>query len=277
MTGVLGIVMAVMLMSPPPAVAVIQPGEAAPPFSLVPHGGGAAVSLDPATSATWLLLFVKPDDKFLEAAVGSLNDLFARYPDMKTRSRQALLVSRFDDEKELAAVIKAAGTGWPLLLDRDNSLYHGYKIIATPTIVIVGPDGCVAAVHPGYDTGMEQHVRLTLGKMLGVELPAYAMGKPEKPNMSLQMGRRMMARGLWDKARDYFTQAAKEGPLDEMARLELAEIHLELHEFDVFRQMLAEIPAGTPELVEKKSQLLQRAQVLQQQVESIPVPPKVMR
>lgn len=277
MAGVFAVLLVALLLSPPPAVAVIQPGEAAPPILLTPYGGGETFVLDKSASATCLLLFVKPDDKYFESAIGTLNDLFVHHPAMKPRLRRAVVVSRFEDDKALAGMAKTIAGEWPLLPDRDDSLYHSYKIIATPTVVIVGPDGLVAAVHPGYDTGLQQHVRVALSELLDVPLPAFAIKEPEKPNMALQMGRRMMARGLWDKASDYFAQAAEAGPLDGLARMELAEIHLELLEFDVFRQMLSEIPAETPALVVKKSQLLQRAQVLQEQSESTPVPPKVIR
>ncbi|GAB4321341.1 MAG: hypothetical protein Kow0059_16020 [Candidatus Sumerlaeia bacterium] len=281
----LWLIQAVMLWNAPAAEAVIQPGARAPEFSLPIYGRDSAERFSVGADAptTCLLVFVKPGDKHLPAAIAVLNDVLTRYPQLDQRLRRAVILSRFDSDEEISAVaggLKAgteAALDWPLVLDRDDRLYHGYRIIATPTVVIVGADGRVADVHPGYDTGLENHVRVALGRMLGVEMPAFATATPRKPDMNLQMGRRMAARGLWDKALGYYRKAAAAGPLPPEAQLELAAVHLELLQFDEFDQMIGALILEDPVLIRRKNQLLERAELLRAQQAATPAPPRVTR
>ena len=52
-----------------------------------------------------------------------------------------------------------------------------------------------------------------LAKARGITLPEAVTGTPDKPNMTLQVGRRMAARGLWEDALKYYTEAARKIPL----------------------------------------------------------------
>ena len=115
-----------------------------------------------------------------------------------------------------------------MLFDEDDVAYRGFKMIATPTIILTNAQQVVRAVHAGYDPGMPQDVRRALAEVLGVELPEAASKKAERPNMALQLGRRMAERGLWDRALKYYRKAAEEEALPQAAQIELAEIHLEI-------------------------------------------------
>lgn len=257
------------------AQAVIQPGEPAPLFSKKTLSG-AAFNLDRKTSDTVLLIFVKPGDKFTSTALRSLERALDTFPPLVRGMRIAIVISRLDEAEQARALQKQAAPRWPLLADVDDALYHSYRIVATPTIVIVGADRTVAAVHAGYDAGLADGVRTALAKARGMKLPAAMTGPPPKPNMALQMGRRMAARGLWDDALKYYGEAAKQGPLPAVAQLELAEIQVELANADAALTLLEGLPADMKQ-EERAKKIMTRAQEIKAGRTSKPKPPVIQR
>jgi hypothetical protein len=261
------------------AQAVIQPGEPAPPFTLQDLEGRTQC-LDRQTSDVVLLLFVKPDDEHSSAALVDLMRMFERNPTLEAGLRRLMIVSRIGGrEIESSPTLKffsSFTSRWPVLLDRDDRLYRAYKIIATPTIVIVGPDRRAAAVHPGYDPGLIQDVRLELARVLGRELPVAATATPPPPNMHLQLGRRLAERGLWERALSYYRKAAEAGPLPDQARLEIARIYLKLERYEEAISAAGEIGPDSP-LAEEAAAVADRARQAQKEEQPPPEPPRVVR
>ncbi|MFH0794314.1 MAG: tetratricopeptide repeat protein, partial [bacterium] len=97
-----------------------------------------------------------------------------------------------------------------------------------------------------------------------------------KPNFTLQMGRRMAARGLWDKALDYYLKAQTEEPLPAEAQIELAEIYLKLERPDQAIEILNRIPPEGPEAA-RVAPLMERARELKAAPTTGNKPPKVTR
>lgn len=219
--------------------AALSVGDIAPAVELNTLNG-ETLRFDETTSRPQLLLFCKPNDKYTKVALDDVDRLLARYPAFSEGVERALIVSLLEDENgaEVEQPEYLRSTTWPVLFDRENSAYHGYKIIATPTITIVNVDRSVAAVHAGYDNGLAQDVRLTLAKMLNVELPATAYHKAAAPNLKLQMARNMFDRKRWPQARRYFLAVEKEAPLSPSDALALTRAMVELKEYDEALQRL---------------------------------------
>lgn len=228
------------------AQAVIQPGEEAPAISKRTSAGSGFV-VDKKTNDTVMLLFTKPGDKFTVDALRGLERMFDKTPELLKGMRVAIVLSRVAGDDKVKAFEKQAATKWPVIADGDDALYKSYRIIATPTIVIIGGKRTVAAIHAGYDLGLVGDVRAALAKARGLALPESMTGKTARPNMALQMGRRLAARGLWDEALKYYDQAAKQEPLAPLAQLELAEIHVEMGNADAALKLIEALPAELKE------------------------------
>ena len=255
-------------------LALIDVGAEAPPLA-VEGKMGTVHLVDGATTEPLLLLFLKPEDRYASQTVDALDDLFRRFPMIASGHRSAVIVSRYTDENR-PTIPESMGDGWPVYLDRDDKAYHAYNIIATPSIIIVDGEGTVAAVQPGYDHSMPEWLLKSLAEVQGVELPEGAAGAPDKPNMALQMGRRLAMRGLWDRALPYYAKAAGEQPLSPKALIELAEIHLELGQKQEALAILDALPQPEKES-ERAAELRTRAMKGESNPEELGAPPKVNR
>ena len=244
----------------PAAQAVLQPGEAAPLFSRT-AADGRAFNLDRKTNAVVMLVFVKPADRFTSDALHALERMFDQFPPLLEGMRVGVIVSRLDGEAQLKTFQKRVAPRWPVIADSGDQLYKSYRIVATPTVVIVGPDRAVAAIHPGFDPGMPDTVRTALSRVRKIPLPEAMTGKVAKPNMTLQMARRLAARGLWEDALKYYGDAAKLGPLPPEVPLELAAIHLEMNDPDAALALLGTLPDALKQDDRAKT-LAARAQTL---------------
>jgi peroxiredoxin len=257
------------------ALAVLQPGQKAPSFELKDRADNV-YRLDKKTSEPVLLVFVKPGDRHSSAALQALDNMVENLPSLKEGLWRWIIVSRIDTLKQAESVASITGPSWPLLLDLNDKVYKDYKIIATPTVVIVGRDRRVEAINPGYDLGMEDNIRKALARVLSVTLPEVVSKQPTKPNMNLQMGRRMAARGLWEKSLDYYTKAMEEEPLSAEALVELSGIYLELGRAEDAIRTLNQISADSP-LSTRVDHLLERARALKEKRHETAKPPKVTR
>ncbi len=255
------------------ARAVIQPGEVAPSIELQDLND-QTLRLDAPGTGVAVLLFTKPGDRHTSAAVAAINGILAQHPEIDRRATRRAILSRLRNDDQIAAAGERIGPGWPLLLDRDDAAYGAYRIIATPTLVIVGADGLVSAVHPGYDPGMAQAVRLALAAALGVELPAAATQAAAPPNMDLQMARRLAARGLWERALEYYDRLKPEDVTDAV-RVERAAILLELGRLEDALADLTAVPADSPHAA--RAEELRRLVTEKQAGDAAPAPPAVTR
>ena len=257
------------------AQAVLQPGQDAPLFDSVDNVGNV-YHLDDKTSDPVLLLFAKPGDRHTTAAVKALNNMFEKHPVLKQDLKRWIILSGSDAARHVEPVNAAAGGMWPILLDMQNEAYRAYRIIATPTVVVVGRDRRIDAINPGYDLGMEDTIRKALARVLSVSLPEGVLKEPSKPNMMLQMGRRMAARGLWERAAYYYGKAMEQESLSVDAQIELAEIYLELQCVEESLKILNQISAD-PSGAARVKPVLKRARALKGRRSETPKPPKVTR
>jgi tetratricopeptide (TPR) repeat protein len=257
------------------AQAVLQPGQDAPSFALKDTVGNV-YHLDDKTSDPVLLLFAKPGDRHTTAALKALNNMFEKHPVLKQGLKRWVIISGSDAARQVEPIIVIAGGMWPILLDVKNDAYRAYRIIATPTVVVVGSNRRIEAINPGYDLGMEDTIRKALARVLSVSLPEGVLKESSKPNMILQMGRRMAARGLWERAAEYYAKAMEQEPLSLDAQIELAEIYLELQRVEEALKILNQISADSAGAARVKP-LLKRAQAMKESCSETPKPPKVTR
>lgn len=255
--------------------AALSPGDPAPDVELKTRNG--AVVLYNATFTTpTLFLSVKPGDRYNSETLAILAETFARFPKLAEGLQSWIVVSRYKDPADLAFLDSLPIRGWDVLLDPDDSFYRSYKIIATPTITLVNPSHVVAAVHAGYDVAMAQDVRLSVAKLLGVQLPESATGvAPQRPNMTLMLARRLAQRGIWDRALTTFEQARKSGPLPPDAQLEMAECHIELKQPARAIEILEAIPRDKVD-ADRLDTLMKRARRLAEPGPTEPPQPPVI-
>jgi len=246
------------------ARAVIDVGETAPAFQLE-DVRGRAHALDGQSSVPLVLVFAMPEDLYTSRALADLDAMFARDRALGVGLRRWVIFSRIRSGDTLARIqaVAKAHPAWTVLLDRRDAPYRDYWIVATPTVVLVGPDHKVAATHPGYDPALEQDVRLALARLLGVTLPEAATGTPAPPDMRLQMARRLAERGLYDRALPFYLKIAESGPLPPEAQLELAEVYLGLARLDEARALLDQAPKEGP-LAARAAQIAARVRAIKQ-------------
>ncbi|MCL5270030.1 MAG: tetratricopeptide repeat protein [bacterium] len=260
------------------AQAALARGDDAPVLDLK-DAGGEARKLDATTTDTVLLLFLKPGDRDTSATIGALDAMLAKSPPVPGKLRRWAVLSRMDNPAQQTAPInRRLGPNWTLLLDAADKAYHEYKIIATPTVMVIGPDRKVAEVNPGYDPAMENRIRLALGKAGAIQLSRWATEAPPKPNMELQLARRLASRGLYDSALNYYRQSIAKTPATDDVKLEMAAIHIRVNQPDEALKLTGEIAAGSP-LAPRAAQL--RGEALKLKAGAAPAqspqPPKVVR
>ena len=231
------------------ARAVIEVGAPVPDFTLESLEG-QPYTLDRTTTTPALLLFVKPDEKYTSATLAALHHMIERQSDLTRGMHHWVIISRRAPGTPLDELSKIldAHPRWTALLDPTDALYFACQIVATPTLVVVGSDRTVAATHPGYDTGMEQRVRLALAQVRGIELPETATAPAQAPNLELSMARRLAGRGLYDRALNFYLRVA-DGATSVSAglALEVADTYLALRQADPAETWLEQIPPDAPE------------------------------
>jgi thioredoxin-like negative regulator of GroEL len=198
------------------------------------------------------------------------------HPGLRNGLNRWIVVSRYDPETDEAFLEHMRNKDWLTLLDPDSTFYVDYKIIATPTVTIAGAAGKVTAVHPGYDPGMIQDVRIELADLLGVTLPKAVSGAIEAPNMNLQMARRLAARGLYQRALSYYEKAAESGPLSPAAQLEIAEVYLKAGKPQEALKILAPLSVEQVD-PDRLNALREQAKELQRSDSGELTPPKIYR
>ncbi len=249
------------------ARAVIQPGESAP-----------ALAAEGATSGVMLIVFVKSDDRHTSEGLAALEGMFAQYPVLSTGTLRRVVVSRLTEGTKTPAWL-ATRPGWKVVVDAKDEAYEGYRIVATPTVVIVAADRKVAAVHAGYDPGMVQDVRLALARAKGIGLPPSAEGTPAPPpDMNVQMARRMVSRGLWERALHYFDEATSGGKtLPEVAKPDLARAWLGMEDLARAEAVIKSIAPGSPAAAEVPALTEQLERARRPRGAATPAPPRITR
>lgn len=260
----------ILISSAHSAAAVLLPGEMAP--DLVARGeAGQPYVRDEASTRGLLLVFVKPGDRYTSETLSALDLVMERQEKLGEAVDSLLIISRTGGPPAGEDVQAMASPGWKLVWDVADQTYKAFRIIATPTVVIVDPSGEIAAVNPGYDPDMARRMRAALGELAGVEVgPAT---RPAPPNLTLQMGRRLASRGLWDSALRYYGRA---GDLPPEALMEMVLIHLEIDQIEEAEAILERLQ-DQPGLASQVEALRERVAEKKAELLATPVPPKVVR
>ena len=256
------------------SLAAPRPGDLAPALKLRDLRGELR-SLDFATSGPTLLIFAKPGDRHTSDVLHTVEDLLLKQPHFRKSLSRWVVLSRLDPDAKGAQTREFSGSGWPVLLDETDAAYRAYRIVATPTAVLVGRGGRVEAVNPGYDLDMENYLRTEIARVTSVTLPTQ-VGKPSKARMYLRMGQRMAARGLWEQALSHYQEAVKAEPLSPEDELDLARILIELRQLDSAEGILKKLQ-GDPRLAQRVAPLMARLSVLKTTKEEPGQPPRVTR
>src|SRR5262245_32893708 len=147
--------------------AVLKIGDKVPSFTLN-SPAGKTYSLDQ-TSATALLVFVKINDRNTSKALAELQNLLEKNPELAANLRCFIIVTRMTAGQTLPPHLSSIRAPWQLLIDQKDQTYRDYRIIATPSFIIVGSDRIVAGVHAGYDPGTTQDLRMQLARALKLD------------------------------------------------------------------------------------------------------------
>lgn len=252
------------------AAAVLLPGEQAPPIA-VTDGQGNSVSLDIPSTNSLLLVFIKPGDRYTSETLHALDRVLNEYPPLAAKIDPTIIISRSSGAPDGGEVAITVSDRWRILWDAEDRTYRSYKIIATPTVVLVGPDGTVEAVNPGYDTDMSRRMRSAMAHLTGVNIEPAS--RPAPPNLTLQMARRMASRGLWDSALEYYR---KSGDSTSATLVEMALIHLEIEQFAEAEAILNQLRA-LPGMASQVEALQKQIDLKKAGSSSAPAPPKVVR
>lgn len=223
---------------------------------------------DDATTRPMTLIFVKPDDAHSAQAIAAVDAVHTRIPRTALESETIVIISRVGDSQRFDQ--KVIPDGWEILSDNEDALYRNYRVIATPTVVIVGRDGKLLALHPGYSPSLADAVRHDLIRAIDGE-DAFKAATPTPGIMKVQMGRALARRGLWDRALSYYIEAARQQPLPPDILLEQAAIYIELKKPAEAILILDSLPPGAanPETV---SELRKRARVISDEMQAAEKP-----
>ena len=125
-------------------------GQLAPDFSVPRLDDGALVRLADLRGQVVLLDFFSPSCVGCVGATPKLNRLFARYGG---RGFTILSMSQTEDtEAELVAFVERRRITYPVAVDGAGAVSEAYGIYATPTVLILDPEGVIRAVHKGNVT-----------------------------------------------------------------------------------------------------------------------------
>ncbi len=204
-------------------------------------------------SAPVIMLFIKKLDSYSPVLLEELRVWEERQPDLLAKAEVLVVHTRNHITEPYDRT--AWPERWKLHKDVDDSFYLGYRIIATPSVAVVGKDDRLLGFHPGYNPGLLQSIQQDLVRELHGREALRTAAPPSNPE--LQMGRRLAERGLWERALPYYRSASKKASLSPTDRLELARILVELRQPEEALRILAELKdvPGSDELRERALKL----------------------
>lgn len=215
------------LRAPAQTHAMIEVGAEAPVIHL-PDANGQAWSFDRVSTAPILLVFVKANDHYTSDAFSTIGQMLKDNPKLAENVKRWVVLSHAPENGQWKLANEPIPADWTVLLDEKMKAYVDYNIIATPTIFVIDGQREIFTAHAGYDTGIAQHLRLDLARLLGVTLPSAAIEKPPRPNMNLMIARRLAKRELWESALGYYQKAMAEEPLSDGVLCEVVEIYIQM-------------------------------------------------
>ncbi len=252
----------------------LKEGQAAPVLALF-DARGAEFDLVTDTSPT-LLLFLKPTDAFLTRSVDNINRIFVQYPDLKKDLRLWAILPALTPNPSVELTQARVGAGWTVLLDREGKGFPAYHAIATPKAVLVDAGKRVRLVIPGYDIEMANTIRKALGKLAGMPETLPSPPHLTDAQLTLQLARRLRARGLWESAWVHYEEVRQAQSLPLEAEIERAGILLEMKRPDEAIAILRAIQV-TPQVEGQVIGLLKRAAEIKSGMTGAAKPPAVTR
>ncbi len=257
-----------------PSVA-LHAGEAAPFFSLSTRDGSVH-NLDRVSTPT-LLLFLNPSDPFTSPSLTAFHEIFDANPAEARKIRRWVVLPRQQRMSEVRRLEAAISGDWTVLLDSEGKVFPTYRIVATPTAVLLEGGRRIRQVYAGYDHNMARRVQADLNRFFNVEAaPKKTVELLTPTQLILQLARRLASRGLWESALDFYLEVEAKESLPPLAQIELAEIYMEMEMPDKAIEVLQKVKAP-PEEQQRVALLLLRSQEIKAGKLVEPKPPAVTR
>lgn len=230
--------------SPAFPLRTLQPGNQVPSFTLPTLGGGQATVLGEDGRITVILFWSTDSDSKLKRGVDLLRTLQAIGESYGEQGVTVTSVNVDRDNRDvIRQLIERDGITVPVLLDEKEEMYGAYGLFVLPTVVIVDRDGTLKTAI-GYTHGMGDMVMGDIQILLGLKTveelkkelsPEEVIEAPDnvkKAQRHLNLGRKLMGKGLMDMAGDEFEKAVQLDPSNAEAHAELGGFHTRRKEYD---------------------------------------------
>jgi thioredoxin-like negative regulator of GroEL len=199
----------------------LRPGDAPPPFALPDLSGRQVTNAEIAGAPAVVLFWSTWSPRSAE-----MLDDFKRHAAAYGGKGLKLVAINIDGESldagRKAAIREFAAARelpFPVLLDEGLVTFSAWGVMAHPTEVVLGSDGRIAYVLPGYPLSLREELEEAVKKVLGIAVavrsePTTSVG-PAPKGMALQhfnLGRQLLAKGDPDKALEAFRRSAAADP-----------------------------------------------------------------
>jgi len=226
----------------------------------------------------------------IEHSAKVLKEVESLAPFLQERNIRILLVNaQGDDAANIEEVIKQAGGGIDVFLDRENKAYATLGLFVLPSVLVVDKDGRVAA-GLGYSHDLKERLKGEIEIMLGEKTPdqVEAELRPEMKEATaeekasrrhLDFGLVMLERGQPDAAVRELKKAVEIDPGLALAHLRLGCIYLSQDRLEQAEASLNKAPESDPasllthcrgELKRKKGQFAEAEKELKAILEASP-------
>lgn len=98
-----------------------------------------------------------------------LPELQKIYNDYKHRDFLLLAVNVGEGREKAAAFLEQMRLDVPVALDTQGAVFGSYSATSLPTLLLIGKDGTIEAVHVGYAPGVERTIRREIDRLLAGE------------------------------------------------------------------------------------------------------------
>lgn len=201
----------------------VQVGAEAPAF-LLKDVSGNEVSLDSyrKEKAVLLVFFATWSGRSME----EMKDIQKVFSELGPKGLRAIAINveheRMTDEdaRAVRGKVEEMKITFPVLFDAGLETYRGYGLVAVPSTAVLGEGGVIRQAFNGYPSFVLAEMREEVEVLLGLRKPAAAAAaKPDtsyKPNrqalLNYNLGRRLYASGMTDKAERNLATAVKADP-----------------------------------------------------------------
>jgi peroxiredoxin len=153
-----------------------------------------------------------------------LGDLQQVYAEHSGNGLQILAVNAENAEWDpatvdrIAATVAETGAAYPVLVDRDLTVYNEFGVVAMPSMVLADAQGTIIELRQGYPTSARLEFRESILTALGVLVPAPETDMAVRPEQlvspkvrrKVEMGRLLIQRKRPSRAVEPLEQAVAE-------------------------------------------------------------------